>query len=210
MAYNDLVRVPFSGTNAITPLILDIGALQQLYGVKDDPNNSGSNTYRFVSTITELDNGQFTIYQGQIKAIWDAGGAQDTFDASALATDSTIDLRPGRFSTIGQNSLVSKDNISIAFNPPDARYQNNYIENAIGGSGNDVLIGNAGANELRGGSGNDSLDGGTSANPGDTEKGKGDGQSVRLIGGLGIDTYILRTGGGTELILDDGINWIQL
>ena len=37
------------------------------------------------------------------------------------------------------------------------------IENAIGGSGNDLIIGNALANSLTGGSGNDTLTGGEGA-----------------------------------------------
>ena len=55
------------------------------------------------------------------------------------------------------------------------------VENVIGGSGNDTLVGNSAANVLRGGGGNDSLDGGSGADV--------------LDGGAGIDsaTYRART-----------------
>ncbi len=62
-----------------------------------------------------------------------------------------------------------------------------FFENAIGGTGDDSLTGDAGANRLEGGDGNDTLTGG----------GGGD----ILIGGTGDDHFIL--GAGTALI-DDG------
>ena len=51
------------------------------------------------------------------------------------------------------------------------------IENAYGGSGNDTITGDAGANTLVGNDGNDTLDGGAGA---DT-----------MIGGTGNDTYVV-------------------
>lgn len=50
------------------------------------------------------------------------------------------------------------------------------IENLIGGSGNDVLTGNAGANRLEGGAGNDTFNGAAGAD--------------RLTGGTGADTFL--------------------
>jgi hypothetical protein len=56
---------------------------------------------------------------------------------------------------------------------------NSYIENAIGGSGNDILIGNAVANRLDGGLGNDTL-----------------------TGGEGDDVFVYRIGGGSDVVTD--------
>src|SRR3546814_12994062 len=50
------------------------------------------------------------------------------------------------------------------------------VENAIGGSGSDLLIGNAVANELKGGAGNDIL--------------WGAGGADKLWGGSGSDTFV--------------------
>ena len=68
------------------------------------------------------------------------------------------------------------------------------IENVVGGSGNDTLIGDALVNNLNGGVGNDTLDGGLG--------------NDTLVGGLGDDTYIANqgdtlteaAGGGTDSV----------
>jgi Ca2+-binding RTX toxin-like protein len=69
------------------------------------------------------------------------------------------------------------------------------VENAIGGSGNDAITGNAVANSLTGNAGNDILDGGAGA---DT-----------MVGGSGNDTYVVDNAGdvvtenagqGTDLV----------
>lgn len=63
------------------------------------------------------------------------------------------------------------------------------IENLVGGSYNDILIGNAGANGLTGGAGNDTLNGSAGA---DT-----------LAGGVGNDTYVLGRGYGIDTITEN-------
>ncbi|MCR0983632.1 calcium-binding protein [Roseomonas populi] len=57
----------------------------------------------------------------------------------------------------------------------------NSIENVVGGEGNDVITGNAGANKLWGNGGNDRLDGGRGAD--------------EMSGGAGNDTYIVDNAG---------------
>ena len=66
----------------------------------------------------------------------------------------------------------------------------NYVrlENAIGGSGDDILTGEGGSNRLEGGAGADSLD--------------GMGGADTLIGGAGVDT--LNGGSGNDLIIGGG------
>jgi VCBS repeat-containing protein len=83
------------------------------------------------------------------------GSGDDTLDYSLFTSDATIDLSNG-FAT-GNTFFTS-------------------IGNAVGGSGNDALIGNAGANKLGGGLGNDSITGGLGADI--------------LTGGSGSDTFI--------------------
>ena len=78
---------------------------------------------------------------GRIQTIWDAGGT-DTLDGSANAAGNTIDLNEGAFSSIG-----TLHNLAIAYNV--------LIENAIGGSGGDTIIGNNATNNLTGGPGTD-------------------------------------------------------
>ncbi|WP_049205767.1 M10 family metallopeptidase C-terminal domain-containing protein, partial [Proteus mirabilis] len=67
----------------------------------------------------------------------------DTLDFSLYTVNQVINLNEGCFSDIGG----LRSNISIAYNT--------IIENAIGGKGDDTLIGNPFDNNLIGGDGND-------------------------------------------------------
>lgn len=71
------------------------------------------------------------------------GAGIDTLDLTGTTTDASVDLNAGTASSgqVGATALSS-------------------VENATGGDGNDVLLGNAVANMLVGGAGNDTLDGG--------------------------------------------------
>ena len=142
----------------ITPMVLDIQAIQSLYGANFSTRNTDT-TYLFTGT------------QEPIQAIWDGGGT-DTIDASlATATQGVIiDLNPGAYSSIG-----GTNNIGIAF-----LYQGDirsYIENAIGGAGDDTITGNATANVLTGNGGKDRLSGG----PGDDILNGGDGTDTAVF-----------------------------
>ncbi len=77
--------------------------------------------------------------------ITDAEGT-DTLNAAALATAVRLNL------TAGQQSQVGTGTFTIS--------SNSTIENAIGGLGDDTLVGNGANNILRGNGGNDTLDGG--------------------------------------------------
>jgi Ca2+-binding RTX toxin-like protein len=132
--------------------LYDIAALQYLYGANMSTRN-GDSVYAWNP------NAQF------ITCIWDGGGT-DTIDASNQARRSIINLNAGTFSSVGWNDgSDAVNNLSIAYNC--------VIENAIGGSGSDTLIGNDYSNRLEGGFGNDALYGGSGT---DT-----------LIGGAGAD-----------------------
>lgn len=109
---------------------------------------SADDPYRFDPGFG-VDTGN-TIFGNQVRTIWDAGG-NDTFDASQHSARVEIRLAPGDFSSIGMYR-----NIAIALPTYTAETA---IEAAIGGSGNDLIQGNAYANLLTGGAGNDSLEG---------------------------------------------------
>ena len=128
---------PNSGTEASTPMLYDVQAIQYIYGANTS-YNTGNDTYSF-STSTEV-----------MQTIWDAGGT-DTIDASNQTLNVTIDLRAGTFSSIGPGigGAAAVDNIAIAYNV--------LIENAIGGSGHDAIHGNSSANTLIGGGGDDTI-----------------------------------------------------
>lgn len=174
-----------------TPMLYDIAAIQYIYGANTS-YKTGDDTYSFAT------NDPF------YKTIWDAGG-NDTISVSNFSKACTIDLNQGHFSKI---SIASDDfsNINWQKKPPTPSYDgtdnlaiayNCIIENAIGGSGNDTLIGNEVANKLEGGAGNDTLYG----NDGNDELLPGAGNNM-VYGGSGIDTCTF-----TSLRSDYQLSW---
>jgi serralysin len=130
---------------ASTPLLHDIAAIQRLYGANTS-FASGDTVYGFNSNADAAFRiGSYT--QQVVYSIWDGGGV-DTLDFSGYGTKQTIDLRAGNFSDVG---ALTK-NVSIALGAT--------IENALGGSGDDLMFGNDANNRLLGGGGNDRLYGG--------------------------------------------------
>jgi len=168
------------GAFSAAPLLDDITAAQRLYGANmttrtDDTvygfnSTAGREWYQATSSASIL-----------VFAVWDAGG-KDTFDFSGYSNDQRIDLRAGDFSDVGG----WRSNVSIAYGVT--------IENAIGGSGGDTIIGNEASNQLDGGSGNDTLYG--EAGNDTVQGGTGNDQ---LDGGSGSD--MLDGGDGDDRIL---------
>ena len=169
---------------AAAPLVDDIAAIQLIYGANMS-TRTGDTVYGFHSTADEpwlQLTSQNSIAQF---AVWDAGG-RDTFDFSGYGNAQLIDLRQGFFSDVG--GYVG--NVAIARGAD--------IENAIGGSGADVINGNSLDNVLDGGAGNDTLNGG---NGDDTLVG-GAGDDV-LSGGAGRDIFVFSaSNSGTDTVLD--------
>ena len=154
MSYNDgwdAVQNPF-GNGLRTygfeggPSAFDIAAVQYLYG----PNtsyHSGDNTYTLPGS-----NGPGTYWT----CIWDTGGVDQIVYAGSL--DVTIDLRAATIdnSPTGGGIPTYASGIYGGFTIANGVV----IENARGGSGNDLITGNDVANILTGGDGNDSETGG--------------------------------------------------
>lgn len=128
-----------------TPMVLDVAAIQYLYGA-NYKYNAGDTTYSYADS---------KLYN---ETIWDGGG-NDTirYDGS---WNGTIDLNEGHGSAIGRpvyagtsaQDMTSINNVWIAYGAQ--------IENAIGGQGNDVITGNALGNLLAGRDGNDVINAG--------------------------------------------------
>ena len=126
-----------------TPMVLDIAAMQYLYGA-NTTYHTGNDVYTFDPATPFF------------KAIWDAGGT-DTISVSNFSMACTIDLTPGNYSSLhyapARNTggvtptYDGSNNLGIAYGC--------LIENATGGSGNDMLTGNSANNYLDGGAGRD-------------------------------------------------------
>lgn len=140
-----------------TPMLLDVAAIQRLYGTNIGWH-TGDDVYTFDPATPFF------------MTLWDAGGI-DTISASDFKTNCVLDLRDGQYSSLHifpdptitglvnpplvpsiPNGYDGTDNLAIAWGA--------ILENAIGGDGDDVLIGNAVGNRLTGNGGNDRLDGG--------------------------------------------------
>ncbi len=133
---------------------------------------------------------------------WDGGG-NDTYDFSNYTSNLNVDLRPGAWTTVSSSQLASLGSGHYAAgNIANALLYNNnpasLIENAVGGSGNDTITGNAADNHLTGGGGNDTIDGGGGVNTAVysgasstylvTDLGSGEWQVADLLLTDGIDT----------------------
>lgn len=146
----------------------DLAALQYLYGA-NFTTNATDTVYSWSATTGEM----FINGVGQgapsgnkiLLTIWDGGG-NDTLDLSNYSRGVSIDLRPGAFSTLDADQLanhlayqgltaLAPGNVamSLLYNN-DSR---SLIENARGGIGNDVFIGNIANNLLDGGAGSDTV-----------------------------------------------------
>ncbi len=166
-----------SGAYASAPLMDDIAAVQKLYGANME-TRADNTVYGFNSNAERDFYSATSAASKVVFSVWDGGG-NDTLDFSGFTQNQKINLNQGSFSDVG--CLVG--NVSIA--------QGVTVEAALGGSGNDLLIGNAVANLLEGGAGNDILYGGGG---GDT-----------LWGGAGADTFVFGAASDTHYNAPDWI-----
>lgn len=146
-------------------MMLDIQAIQYLYGADFD-TNSGNTTYSWdASTGTMSIDGVAGRTPGDNRVfmtVWDGNG-NDTYDLSNYATGVNVNLLPGEWTTTSTAQLAQIDGSPVRGNVANALlFQGDLrslIENATGGSGNDTLSGNQADNVLTGNGGNDNLSG---------------------------------------------------
>jgi serralysin len=206
----------YFGYYTAAPLLHDIAAIQDLYGV----NNAaflGDTIYGFGSNADRPWFAAFSASSPLVFAVWDAGGT-DTFNFSGYSQAQTINLNAGAFSDVG--GMIG--NVSIA--------RGVVIENADGGSGSDRITGNASANVIRGmdgrdqifgeggdddingNAGTDTLDGGEGADSVRGGQGNdivvgGAGDDPHLNGNLGNDT-VYGAGGNDTVFGGQGDDWL--
>ena len=158
----------FTEDFVVTPMVADILAMSQLYGLSST-TRAGDTTYgSFGQGVYNA-----AIYPNVALTIFDSGGT-DSLDYSSFSTNQLINLNPETFS----NVALGVGNLVIA--------RGVVIENAMGGSGNDMLIGNDVDNVLKGGGGNDQISG-----YGGNDQLDGLAGADTMTGGTGNDTYIV-------------------
>ena len=144
---------------AMGPMALDIAAMQWIYGV-NVATRAGNDAYT-LPAVNALGTGY--------RCLWDGGGVDRILHTGP--SDCRIDLREAPLTGPHAGGYLSRvtgvlGGFTIA--------NGTVIEQAFGGSGNDVLIGNAAANLLSGGAGRD-----------------------RMLGGAGNDLYVVDDVGDT-------------
>ena len=165
----------------VTPMIADIIAIHDLYGVPTSIR-PGDTVYGYASNVGGYLGRLFAAMSGEERdsdvyaggpvalTVYDTGG-NDTLDLRWDGDDQRVDLRPEGISDV----LGLTGNLVIA--------RDTVIENFVAGSGNDAVAGNDAANRLEGRAGNDTLSG----RDGDDTLAGGAGAD-RLDGGPGRDT----------------------
>lgn len=155
------VNESFEFGAAASPMALDIGSVQQIYGA-NTTTRTGNDTY-VLPEVNALGTGYV--------CIWDNGGADVIAAAAANTGGVTIDLRAASldYDKLGGGAVSWARDVQGGFTIAHGVV----IENATGGAGDDRLVGNEAANRLEGRAGNDEMGGGA----GDD----------RLLGGTGND-----------------------
>lgn len=188
----------------VSPMMVDIIAIQDLYGAPDsDSESSGDTIYGVGHTgkgyMGKLWDAKFNSPKESVYAdgpiamtIYDGDG-YDTIDFSNDTTKQRVDLKEGGIF----NVFGAVGNVVIA--------ANTIIEKYIGGSGNDRIIGNSVNNNLSGRNGDDYISGGSGKDTiyGGTGSDKlfGEGGSDSIRGGADND---ILNGGGSNDILEGG------
>ncbi len=170
-------------TGVMTPMIADIAAIQDLYGVASNLR-TGDTVYGVGSTAGGY-------YDTAITAkaaftLVDNGGV-DTINFSTETANQSVDLNGGAISSVG--GLIGNMVIMT----------NTIIENFVSGAGADSIIGNAANNSIWGGAGQDSIHTGDGD---DFVKGEQDSDTIR--GGAGDD--VLNGNGRGDMLFGEGGN----
>lgn len=223
MSVMSYIRNDFNGSRDLR--MYDLAYLHYRFGVNSN-QRQGNDTYTFKDFNTTSSDGDIYIWDGNgvdsfdasketnsvyvdlTPGSWIYSGVQaNQLGAIGFHSNNLID-----FFNLPNNANILNDTIAKTFSDTTVRAPINFsdnqafigydtqLENLIGGSGDDTLLGNKADNAIYGGAGNDTIDG----REGDDYLDGGAGAD-KLIGGMGDDTYIVDNV-NDELTEQNGIN----
>ncbi len=164
----------------VTPMLADIVAVREIYGLATD-TNAGNSRHDLAAMLGAYSEGSPVAFTLADDNGW------DVIDASGLTGPVALDLDPQSASSIG--GLIG--NLVIA--------RDSWIEAAVGTDLGDLILGNRLANRLEGGGGADTLAGGRGC-----DRLFGDDGEDSIEGGGGADR--IRAGAGDDQALAGGGN----
>lgn len=201
-------------------MMLDIAAIQQLYGA-NFTSNAGDTTYSFSTNTGELFvNGVGAGTPGGnrvFRTLWDGNGT-DTYDFSNYATDLAIDLAPGSFTDLDTGGNFQRAQLDFGYQDNPVTYARGHvfnalqfegddrslIENAVGGSGDDRFRGNSADNTFTGQQGDDTF---YDSDGSDTYRG-GAGDDLLVLDGT-FASYSFALLDEFLQIADDVVDWVE-
>jgi Ca2+-binding RTX toxin-like protein len=197
------------GTDVAMPLTLNGGTGGDTFKMSDSALTAGQ-TYNF--NAGSLERGGAKINYTSVEALAvTAGSGADTFKMSDVAQP-TLSFDGGKGAdTIDYSSFTGDVTVNLATRTATKVSSLSNVENATGGAGNDILVGDANANVLKGNAGRDLMIGGRGA---DTLRGGAD-EDLMIASDTNFDTTATSlttisstwAGAGTAL---DRVNQLKL
>ena len=187
MSYDDAAPWNLITWDPATPMILDVLALQAMYG-KNLSTNAGHTNHQL-----RID--------GTYSTIWDASGI-DTISVADSNEAWVIDLPTMAWSTLVDTKVGSAVPVSqfTSYSPSTYRWLAGDFENVVGSRFNDQITANQFDNHIFGGQGNDLIDGGLGI---DTVYYSG--VIARYQGSVGVQTIVVDTqfnGDGRDTLIN--------
>jgi len=214
-------------------MMLDIAALQYMYGANFE-HNGGDTVYTFSTQTGVMFVNGISEYQGSsldkngdtvFRTIWDGNGV-DTYDFANYTTDISVDLAPGGYVDLDTNGNFQRANLGAWVDPGNPfTYARGHvynallfeedlrslIENANGGSGDDVFYGNQADNTFVGNGGNDTFHDSIGA---DIYIGGAGNDAVNFAGQFNayaftvVDSYLQVAGGEVVDLVSDSVETV--
>jgi hypothetical protein len=153
MSYDEQTPTVGPQTFAQTPMILDVLALQEAYGLGVG-SSGASNDVITIGAAAAVNS---------YRTYFDLGGV-DTVNLNNYASGAYFNMGTsivGARQLVGVSMSIADRQLMTAGNAPQSlRWFYGDYENALGSAGNDLITGNALANVITGSGGNDTIDGG--------------------------------------------------